>query len=92
MRCGDANPALETPTRTETNGFSRGTSMENFTKLVTQTTDLPLSNKVNITIGPVVLSAGLGTACMTTTTHGVGITVATLPSGIQTNIEAPEKA
>jgi hypothetical protein len=43
-------------------------------------------NAVAFTYGPIVLSAGLGTASMTTTSHGVQVLKATMPSGIQDTI------
>jgi DUF1680 family protein len=43
-------------------------------------------NAVAFTYGPIVLSAGLGTASMTTTSHGVSVLVATKPSGLQETI------
>ena len=43
-------------------------------------------NAVAFTYGPLVLSAGLGTANMTTTPHGVQVLAATKPSGLQDTI------
>jgi uncharacterized protein len=43
-------------------------------------------NAVAFTYGPLVLSAGLGTASMTTTAHGVQVLKATMPTGIQDTI------
>ena len=43
-------------------------------------------NAVAFTYGPIVLSAGLGTSSMTTTSHGVQVLAATMPSGIQDTI------
>jgi DUF1680 family protein len=43
-------------------------------------------NAVAFTYGPLVLSAGLGTASMTTTSHGVQVLKATKPSGLQETI------
>jgi DUF1680 family protein len=43
-------------------------------------------NAVAFTYGPIVLSAGLGTASMTTTAHGVQVLAATMPTGIQDTI------
>jgi len=43
-------------------------------------------NAVAFTYGPLVLSAGLGTASMTTEAHGVQVLAATKPSGLQETI------
>jgi MYXO-CTERM domain-containing protein len=43
-------------------------------------------NAVAFTYGPLVLSAGLGTASMTTASHGVQVLKATKPSGLQETI------
>ncbi len=43
-------------------------------------------NSVAFTYGPLVLSAGLGTSSMTTTSHGVQVLKATRPAGIQETI------
>jgi hypothetical protein len=43
-------------------------------------------NAVAFTYGPLVLSAGLGTDSMTTTSHGVQVLKATKPSGLQDSI------
>jgi hypothetical protein len=43
-------------------------------------------NAVAFTYGPIVLSAGLGTASMTTSSHGVSVLVANKPSGLQETI------
>jgi DUF1680 family protein len=43
-------------------------------------------NAVAFTYGPLVLSAGLGTASMTTTSHGVQVLKATKPTGLQETI------
>lgn len=43
-------------------------------------------NAVAFTYGPIVLSAGLGTASMTTEAHGVQVLKATKPSGLQETI------
>jgi len=43
-------------------------------------------NAVAFTYGPLVLSAGLGTASMTTTSHGVQVLKATKPTGLQESI------
>jgi MYXO-CTERM domain-containing protein len=43
-------------------------------------------NAVAFTYGPIVLSAGLGTASMTTEGHGVQVLAATKPSGLQDTI------
>ena len=43
-------------------------------------------NAVAFTYGPIVLSAGLGTASMTTEAHGVQVLAATKPSGLQDTI------
>ena len=44
-------------------------------------------NAVAFTYGPIVLSAGLGTASMTTTSHGVQVLKATKPDGLQDTIK-----
>jgi DUF1680 family protein len=44
------------------------------------------ANSVAFTYGPLVLSAGLGTASMTTTSHGVQVLKATRPTGLQETI------
>jgi len=44
-------------------------------------------NAVAFTYGPLVLSAGLGTASMTTEAHGVQVLAATKPSGLQDTIK-----
>jgi hypothetical protein len=44
-------------------------------------------NAVAFTYGPVVLSAGLGTASMTTEAHGVQVLAATKPTGLQDTIK-----
>ena len=44
------------------------------------------ANAVAFTYGPLVLSAGLGTASMTTTSHGVQVLKATKPTGLQETI------
>ena len=44
-------------------------------------------NAVAFTYGPLVLSAGLGTASMTTEPHGVQVLAATKPSGLQDTIK-----
>jgi hypothetical protein len=44
-------------------------------------------NAVAFSYGPVVLSAGMGTASMTTVAHGVQVLAATEPTGMQTTIK-----
>jgi MYXO-CTERM domain-containing protein len=44
-------------------------------------------NAVAFTYGPIVLSAGLGTDAMTTTSHGVQVLKATKPTGLQDTIK-----
>ena len=44
-------------------------------------------NAVAFTYGPLVLSAGLGTDSMTTSSHGVQVLIANMPSGLQDTIK-----
>ena len=84
----------ETVTPVETNGFfsvsrvwKAKDEVELSFPLVVQYSRLQDNqNAVAFTYGPIVLSAGLGTASMTTSPHGVQVLKANKPSGLQENI------
>jgi DUF1680 family protein len=82
-------------TATESNGFfsisrvwQANDKVEVAFPLFVQASRLPDNqNSVAFMYGPIVLSAGLGTASMTTASHGVQVLKATKPSGLQDTIK-----
>jgi len=84
----------QTVTPVESSGFfsvsqvwKAGDTVELAFPLLVQVSRLPDNqNSVAFTYGPIVLSAGLGTASMTTEPHGVQVLKASRPAGIQETI------